>query len=178
MFSVTKIKNNLKNQEKGFSLVEVLIYSGMLILITFFIVQSIIALVKSHSKVVLDRSVEYSSEAAINKIIGEIKNASSVNTGSSSFGTNPGTLSLNGTENSVSYTIAFSVQNGAIVFSKDGGVSVPLTSSDVSVTSMIFKIASTTNSIAIKVDATIYGTKRDYSKTLNLSDFAILRGSY
>ena len=168
----------IKKSQKGFSLVEVLIYAALLIGITFFIVQSTVTLLKSHSKISLDRSVEYSAESAMNKMIAEIKNASSINLAGSSLGTNPGTLFLSGTESGASYTILFSIQNGVVVFSKNGAPNVPVTSSDVSVSNLMFRATSTLNSSAVKVDLTVSATKSGFSKSLNLESFAVLRGSY
>jgi hypothetical protein len=168
----------IRKKEKGFSLAEVLIYCALLTAITFFITQSVLTLLNSHSKIVLARTVEYSAESAMNKIVFEIKKASSVNLGSSSLGTNPGTLALAGSEAGTNYTIVFSIQNGKIVFSKDGGASTPLTSSDVTIPNLIFKTTSTANSIAVKVDMTVTGIRSGVARSLDLSSFAVLRGSY
>lgn len=165
-------------KNRGFSLVEIIIYTAILVGVVFFVVQSIIGLYKSHSLVILNRDIEYSAESSMDKILNEIREASSVNKAGSVFNTSPGTLSLSGVKSGTSYTIVFTAQNNAAVFSKDGGANIPLTASDVSLDSLIFKFASTTNSSAVKVDLTVSGSKGGYSKSISLSGFAILRGSY
>lgn len=175
MLSTIRKQNNGK---KGFSLVEALIYASILIMIVFFTVESLIGLLKSHARANLSKSVEYSAQSAMDQIMGEIKNASAINSGASIFDTNPGVLSITNTRSTPSYTIVFSLLNGKIVYSKDSGASVALTASDVAAQSLSFSLASSTVSKAIKINLTITGTSSNYVKNINLEDFGVLRGSY
>lgn len=172
------IKNNNRNLERGAGIVEIIIYISILVVVTFFVIQSVLWLTESHRQVSLNRDVEYSAGGAMETMLKEVREASSINSGASSFGSNPGTLFLNGVRNGVGYSVSFSVVDGVIYVSRDGSTPQAITSSSVSVSNLIFRTAQNTNSDGVKIEIEVSGSRGNYSKSVAFENFAVLRGSY
>lgn len=167
-----------RKNEKGITLVEVLIYGIILVIVVGVIVQSLIGLLGLYRNAMQNRLVESSAAEALEKIDKEIRKAGEVNEGLSSFDNSPGTLTLQGIENGEVYLISFSVSDGILQMTKNSGMPVQITPSSVSVTGLLFKHLTTENSEGVKVFVEIQNNNGKNTKNFSLDNFVILRGSY
>lgn len=166
-------------KQNGLTIVETLIYISIFVVALTVIIQMMFSITKTHRLVKLKQSLEASGTVAVERILREIKNATSVDTVNSVFGSSPGRLTLAGTDaNGNNYTLEFSVANGAVSLSKNGGAAGPLTVPGITATSLIFRNLSNSVSNGVKIELSLSGTTGTEAKNLDLFGFAILRNSY
>lgn len=165
--------------EKGFSLVEMLIYIFILTIILAVVTNSIYSLSKSYRSIRSADTLEASAMSSLDRIVREIHDATSVDTALSTLDTSPGVLMLNTTDEAgVATTIKFLVTSQALRV-QEAGVDVgPLTDSSARVTSLIFRSITTAQSKAVKVEMTIESGVGSSYKSRNFYSTAVLRGSY
>lgn len=165
--------------KRGFSLVEMLIYIFILTIILAVVTNSIYSLSKSYRSIRSADTLESSAMSSLDRIVREIHDATSVDSTLSTLGTSPGVLMLNTTDDlGATTTVKFSVSSQAIRVAEAGVDVGPLTDSSTRVTSLIFRLITTSQSKAVKVEMTIEsGTSTSY-KTKNFYSTAVLRGSY
>lgn len=167
------------HKTKGFSLVEVLVYLALLILLLGGIINSTLLLAKSYRSVKAVRSIESSAISSMDRMMREIKDATSINSGLSSFNVNPGTLALNTTDASgTAETLKFYVLDNKIMMDRNGSNVGQLTFSDSRITTLIFRSISTSTSQAVKIEMAIQSGTSTSFITKNFYDTAILRSSY
>jgi Tfp pilus assembly protein PilW len=169
----------IKKREAGTTLVEMVIYLGLLVLVVGIIIEMLIASSGVYRNLKLSRDLESSGTIAMESVLREIRNASGVRTGDSILGSSPGALYLSGTdEDSNPYDIAFTVDSGALKISKNGETPVSLTSFPVSVNYLLFTRLTSVNSEAVRVELELSGSAGGISKSEHFYGFAVLRGSY
>jgi type II secretory pathway pseudopilin PulG len=171
------MKSNFK-EKKGFTLIEMLLYIAILVFLLIVIINLLFNIVRSQKNFASSRSIENSSGFALERLAREIKEADSVNTGSSVFNSSPGTLTLNSTDiNGTARTVQFYISSSTLHIKENGVDKGPLTQSDTRITNLVFYNLVTTNSKAIKTNFTIEsGTSSSY-RTDSFYLTAVLRGS-
>ncbi|MEK7117927.1 MAG: hypothetical protein AAB861_04120 [Patescibacteria group bacterium] len=168
-----------KKQTGGLTIVETLIYIGIFVIALTVIVQMMFSLTKTHRLVKLKQSLEASGTISMERMLREIRNATSIDMVNSALGSSPGKLVLTGTdENGNNYTLEFSIANGAIMLSKNGASAGPLTTPGISATSLVFRNISNSVSSGVRIELSLSGAIGTEIKNLDLFGFAILRNSY
>ncbi len=175
-----KKKTHSTMQAGGFTLVESLVYLAIFVVLLAGIVNAISVLSSSYRNVRTARSIESSAISLMDRIIREVRNSTSIDSAQSSFGINPGSLSLNVVDGSGNpSTIRFYVSNQRVILEENGMSLGPVTASNVTVSSLVFRSYSTTTSSAVKIEMTL--SSASTSKvfvTRNFYGTAVLRGSY
>ena len=171
------------NSRGGFSLVETLIYVAILAAVSIFIVNSILMITKSFNNYRAWRNVNAAGEAAMERMVREIKLADSINMGTSVFDSNPGHLALNtiDPDTEAATTIEFYVSGNALMIKEGVQSGAVLTPSSVELMNLIFREVATstdTKSKAIRIEMEIRSGTGNYQKTARFYDTAILRRSY
>jgi type II secretory pathway pseudopilin PulG len=167
-----------KKRNKGFSLVETIVYASLLALLVTVITYVITLLFRANSIVKSTRDVENSAIAATDRMIREIRAASSVDLPNSSFGVDDGILSLIIPSGSGTRTVRFYTENSKIMVDDDGVQTGPLTLSSTQVTSLRFYYLTSTTSQAVKFETVLIGPISDPGISEKLYGTAVLRGSY
>ena len=163
------------SSRRGFSLVEMIIYVGLLALILVSTVSMLLGMSKAYRYVKFSRQIQSSALSALDRMVRDIRNSESVNTGESVLGANPGVLTLNTTTATSSPEILqFFVSNGTLRVKRDGGDLGSLTLSDVTVSNLVFQQMNTGVSQSVKMEMTL--TSGTY--TANFYATAVLRDSY
>lgn len=165
------------SKTKGYSLVEIVIYIGVLVSFTVIIVNMLVTISHSKEKLTASQRISNSGAVALDRMTREIHKAANINATSSVLGTSLGSLYLTGVESSVSYTVEFYVASSTLRIRENGIDKGPLTEKGVTVTSLIFrKIASSTDQ-AIKIDLGLSsGTSTSYKSEIFYTT-ALLRQS-
>ncbi len=161
----------IKDNKRGITLIETIIYMVLLTLVMGVIVQMLVAMGGVYRNIKLTREIESSGTIAMESMLREIRNASNVVTSGSTLEESPGKLIIAGTDESFNpYNMTFDTAGGAIRVSKDGDAPAALTSSSVAVNYLLFNRVSTSTSEGVRIELEISG-KRFYG-------FTVLRGSY
>jgi hypothetical protein len=169
-----KLKRN-----KGSSLLETVIYSALLAILTITTVAGLLTLNNSLQSIVLGRIVDDASQEVMEKIIREIRFADSVNTIESALSVNPSVLVLNSTDTGGSHVkVEFSINSGTLEFKRDGVLVGPLTPVQVTIDEILFDHIITPESEAVKVSLVLQASRATVfiEKTFNTT--VLLRGSY
>ena len=118
--------------ERGATILEFLIYIAVIavVLTTATLFES--ELLKSQAKSVAIAEAVRNARFALSRMEIEVREASDVNTGSSTFGTNAGTLSLATVAGGTNPTI-FTLTNGALTIQQGAGAAIALTNTKVTV---------------------------------------------
>lgn len=161
-----------KNKNRGYSLVETVIYLSIFVVVSVLVIKLILSFVSSYRFISVSHRLERSAISAMERMTREIRLAGNVNSGQSVFSSNPGTLSL--VANST--TTKFYISGGRIMMDVNGSQVGPLTESSVSVTNLVYHLVSNSNSDAVKIDLTLETSLGGVVKTKNYHDTVVLKG--
>ncbi len=163
----------------GFSLVETIIYIGLLILIIVAVVNMLIGMSKAYGFMRLSTQIQTSAIDSLDRVVREIRNAKSVDTAGSTLGTSPGVLTLNSTDDTGSaVTYQFLVSGGVLRIKQNGVDQGPLTLPNVTVSNLVFQRMATGVSQAVKIEMTLVAGSGSMTRTAKFYGTAILRDSY
>lgn len=148
--------------QKGFSLIEMVIYVALLALLVTATVKSLVFMTSSYADVRVSKAIVSSAETLLNRFTYEVKKSNAL---SGAFGTTSGMLTL--TQGTT--TTVFSLDNsGRAVISVNGAADF-LTSSDVKVTSLVFnQLQATSTSKGVTLQVTI---KNSSGRTIKSENF-------
>jgi type II secretory pathway component PulJ len=166
----------LREKKSGYSLVEMLIYVALVFLISTVVVQMLVNFSQTYRTLITLRNIEHAAIDSIERMTRDIRGATTVIEGSSVFGTNPGVLTLVKTVNSVSTTTRYYVDNGVMKLDVNNVYFGPLTSSNTSVTNIVYRLLNNGTSKAIKIDMTIQGGTGPAMKTKTYHSTIVLGG--
>jgi Tfp pilus assembly protein PilW len=162
----------------GFSLVEMVIYVGLLALILVALLSSVQLMMHSWYDVHNHQLLAQSGQLALERMEREIRNATSTDA-SSSFGVNPGSITLNTTDaSSTATTTTFSVSGGMLMLTPGVGSAVPLLETGVGVQNLTFYKITTPYSTAIRIVLQLQTATTTSPISATFYDTAVLRGSY
>ncbi len=169
-----------KRFARGFTLVESMVYMALLVVLFAGIVQAVVLLSSSYRSVRSVRSVESSAIQAIDRMTREIRNATAIEASQTTFNNSPGSLALITTDGAGNpLNLRFHVQGGRLMLQENGVNLGPITSSDVSVTSLVFRSFSTTTSSAVKIELNLSSASTSlYNVNEKFYTTSVLRGSY
>jgi len=168
------MKNNSKNRQEGFSLIEMVVYIAILVFMLAIILEVVLSVSRSEQAIESARNVENSAALALERISREIRLAESVNTASSTLGVHPGRLILSGVDNEGDpRTVEFYFSQGKVMMRENGVSLGALTESKATATSLIFYrfASSTTEGIRTRITlesgtSTNFKVETFYSSTL------------
>ena len=162
------LKNNKKN--RAFTLVEMLIYVGLMAVITLVIVQSLTVILKSNRGSFADINLRNSGYSSMEAILREVQASESVEQYSGNV--------LSMTQENGSTVVTFSIApDGTLLLSKNSSEG-PVTLKGVRVSDLIFNKIETGKSIAIKIQLELETDINNTTKHEWFYGTAILRNSY
>lgn len=165
--------------KRGFSLVEVLIYSAIATALLIVMSTSLISLNRSFQVVRGDFAVNQGVTSVIESLAREIRGATSVDTVNSILGNSTGKLVLNNIDASgQNHKSSFTLQNGILNYQKDPQAEFVINGGGIQVTKFFLTPLTSPHSYAVKVDLTFTYLKNGSTTTQNFSNMYILRGSY
>lgn len=165
-------------KSRGFTLVEMVIYAGFVAVLGVVAIQAILTMMNSFYMARLSRNINESAVTSLERMSREVRNAFNVNTTLSTFGAHPGVLYLNTKDVSGNTTtVEFYVSSGVLRVREGGVDKGPLFAKGVTVTNLIFRNITTTNSKAIKIEMSLADSRGLLSQTFTLYDTIQLRGS-
>ena len=160
-------------------MVEMLIYIGILVVMTIFVVNSLLMMTKSFVDFRANKELNSSALVSFERITLEIRNAKSVDDIGSIYNVNPGHLKLNTLDSAgLPTTTEFYVVGGKLVIKEGVGSEENLVSSNLSVDNLVFRKITFGGTDAIKIESTFNLTRGKVIKTKNFYSTILLRGSY
>lgn len=160
----------------GFSLIEMIVYITVLSIISLVVMNTIVSFTKSYKILGALRAVEHSAIDSMERMTRDIRSASSIDITNSTFGSNPGVLTIISTSGSFSTTTKFYLQNNVLKMDVNGVYYGPLTLSNATITNLIFTNLNSGISKAVKIDMTIDGSVGGVTKTGTYHSTIILKG--
>ncbi|MEK7575819.1 MAG: prepilin-type N-terminal cleavage/methylation domain-containing protein [Patescibacteria group bacterium] len=170
----------MKRKQKGFNLIEIIIYTAILSLVFTVVFNSVIMMMKSFNYARLKIRINNSAQASMERIVREIRLAYDIDN-ASEFNVNPGKLKLKTFDSlGAPATIEFYKDSGNLVVSENGSTAELLNSSGIQVTNLMFKTAYlvTSPSKSVKIEMELTGTQGGYTRAEKFYDTVILRGNY
>ncbi|OGD31580.1 hypothetical protein A3C91_04720 [Candidatus Azambacteria bacterium RIFCSPHIGHO2_02_FULL_52_12] len=151
--------NKLK-AERGFTIIETLIYASLVSIVAGVLTVSVANNLKAYNKSEARQNVLANANAALKLIMDEVKYAKSIYTPTSVFGSANGQLSLETVQNAptgenTTY-VDYYLDGGRIYEKREGQAALPLTSDRVFTTSLLFTrsvATSTKDSITVEIGA-------------------------
>lgn len=166
-------------KQKGFTLVEMIIYVSFFALLSVLAMQAIMIVMKSFYTLRITQSVNQSATVSVERMSREIRNAYDIDATQSIFGVHPGRLTLK-TKNEVgaNATIEFYVDGTNQIHLKEDGIEKgSLLTKNTTVTNFVVRYLSNTNSKAIKIEVSFTDSRYSIAQTIKFYDTIVLRGS-
>jgi len=164
------------SKNKGFSLVEMLVYISILVLMLGVVMGVTVSIVRSQRAVKASRDIESSVILSLERLSREIRLSDSVDINSSVFDSNPGRLVLESLdENENPRTVEFYILSGAIILRENGADVGALSQSDANVTSLIFRLFSDAEDVGIRTELEIESGTSTYYRSNNFYSSTVLR---
>lgn len=166
--------------KKGFTLIEIIIYVSLLAIIMISAVEIVFISARSVSEMRSERKIFTAGETAMETVIRDVRQATSVIPSSSAFGANPGVLAIRIPQTPGSSTIItriFSLSSERLQ-KNDDGASEFLTPPETRIKSLIFWNSSTTTSNLVSVKMTIESGDQKSYKSHTFYGSAVLRSQY
>lgn len=173
------MKFQCNKRMRGYSLVELIIYMALMTVLLAGVVQSTLLLTQGYRNVKAVRNIENSAIYSMDRMVREIRNAKSVDGSQTTYNSAAGSLKLNTTDDvGTAQTVRFYLSGGKLMLQRNGADIGPLSVSSANVSSLIFRLISTSTSQAIKIELTVEsGTSTAYF-TKNFYETATIRGTY
>ncbi len=169
--------------KRGFGLIEMIIYTAILSAVSVFVIAGLLKTIQAFNVYRVNRYINNSGVAAMERIITELRFANNVVTGSSVFDTHPGRLTLDTIDPATEAvtTVEFFASSTELMLKKGSQAAVALTPSPIELTNLVFRQVATTtnpNSKAVKVELELKGKRGNYQKSVKFYSTVVLRGSY
>lgn len=169
-----------KNKKQGFTIIELLVYLGILSVISVVALGSLFSSMEDYARLKATQNAIASGRTAMLRMVYEIRHAEKVDIAGSNFTSNPDVLVLNSGDDDVTgpgneYTIKFEVQNETLQIFKDGSLLGVLTKANAQVLTLDFSALETSNAQAVKINMTVQGVSRRQSVLKEFQDTIVLR---
>lgn len=174
-----KFLNKRTYGKKGFTIVEALIYVVILGLLFALTTQATLTMFQAFSGMQRLRDLTQSGGVSAERIVREIRSATSIDFTDSSFGVNPGVLKLN-THDSLGddAVVEFFVSGGKLHVSEDDVDQGPLVLSHVTVDRLVFFNVTESGVPAIRFELEMTSSRGGRTETRFFSGAAVLRNTY
>ncbi len=168
-----KIKKPLKN--KGFTMMELLIYISGLIVIGSVIIMLILHFFSLYKEIVASPRADRTGLLILDRLSKEIRSAKSISMLESQFNTTEGILTIIDQENNQK---KFFVENGVIKYEENGQAFSVLSSNDFDITNFNFQYVDTSVSEGVRFSIEISYEADRAMQTKSFVGFALVRESY
>lgn len=168
-----------RTKQKGFSLVETLVYAAGTALLIGLIVSALFYTYVWYGRSAVTARIDQIGETTANRITNEMRSAISFDSAQTTFNVSNGNLKISSkVSTTTTVTKTISISNGRLTYKENAGASTFLTPSDITISRFELTKATTTVSTGIRfmIDIT-YSTKEGQASS-TYSGYAIFRNSY
>lgn len=164
--------------QQGFTLIETIVYVGIISIFLVSIVQFTTSLVSAGEKARIQNEVQQNARFAMERLRREIRTADDVNTGTSTFGSHPGILSL-ADDTPLDDPTIFDVSSGRLRIKEGAASALPLTTDKVNVTNFVVQnrgVSNRTKNIQIFLTLAWAGsTSKPFDTSISLQSSVVVR---
>lgn len=165
--------------KKGFTLIEMIIYTAILSLIFVFVINTLLIISRSYRTIKLINDINNSASLSFERLVREIRLAESVNVPQSTLETSPGILVLNTTDKlGEPIVLKFYIDQNALKLDEGGILSGALTRDNIVVSNLIFDHIISSTSEAVKIWMELSSDNEGVNKVESFYTTAVLRSSY
>lgn len=166
----------MHNKKYGYTLAELIVYVAVFSFISVVVVNSLIIMGSSFLKVRMARNINTAAATLLERIVFDVRSASSINTGQSIFDASPGNLAIN-TLNSVGtpIIIEFYYDSGVMRVREDSIEQGALTADTVVIDSIIFRHITDTNVDGVKIELAVHDAREKNPESKKFYQSAIVR---
>jgi type II secretory pathway pseudopilin PulG len=166
--------------EDGYTLPEALVYIAVLVVLAAVSIGSLITLTRTYIELSTAHAINQSATAVLDRLVREIRFASSIDTGASTLGSSPGHLVLNTTDSAGDpTTMEFYISGGTLVVSEGGGETSPIIRETVDVPLIIFnRYVGAGGWEAVQFSVTMTSQRANANRSETFEGGAVLRGGY
>jgi type II secretory pathway component PulJ len=166
-------------RQRGISLIEAVIYVSMFAFLGLIAMSSLFSTVKAFSSLRISRDINDSSVTIMERLTRDLKSTSAIDIAESTFGSNPGRLTLITVNASGTVaTVEYFVTNGALHVRENSVDKGSLTSAKTKVDGLVFYYINTGATISVKTELHITSSRGPLSSTEHFYNTSLLRGSY
>lgn len=160
--------------QKGFSLVEMLVYLGVTVLVMYAGVSTFLSLRVVIMRNVAERTLTYEGSLVLERMVRDIRASTNVDTGTSILGNSPGTLTLVASPTTTTFTLT----GNTVTVSVNGGAPQALTDNGVTVQDLTFTRYMNGNTELVRAGLTLSVNSRYAPSTRTYYISAVPRGRY
>ena len=164
----------LSRPNKGMSVIETLIYAALLVLITAVLIGAFLPLSRILRDLQASRNIQKSARISLERMTRDIHSASNIG-GGSILNAHPGKLFLIVPQGGVETEVEFYLQNETLVAESGGEIEGNLTSSDVSVSNLVFQVMDNGKSKLVRIEMTLERNVSGKTKTADFYGSAVTR---
>jgi hypothetical protein len=165
-------------RSRGFTLVELLIYTAGMVVLVSVIIMIIVQLYGLYRQITIVPRTDRVGLIVVDRIVKDIRSGRSVDLGQSDLGADDGSLYMTTDFFGTTVDKFFDLSNGRITYQEDGGITSFLSPSDVQVTKFRFDQLTTDISQGIRVEIDITFQNGETTTIKEYQGFATLRHSY
>jgi Tfp pilus assembly protein PilV len=170
------LRTKKQKTKEGFSLVETVIYIGLMSVILFCLISLISSATRTYLFLKSSRNIERSAINVFDSLNDKTNVSSKIDIPNTVFDNASGSISLILYNGNTSITNRIYLSNGQVLWNKNGVLLGPLTLSDVRVTSLTFRNMTNSTFNGFKVEMTIdNGTSSEKYMSEDFYDSFILR---
>lgn len=178
--SILKTNRSKIQKNKGFTFVELLIYIGFLSMFLTVMINCVVLFSKSWAVIRANRALNTSAVSLLERITRDVRNATAINVGASSFATSTGVLTITTKDDAGSFvatTYKLSTTTNTVLLTQNG-VTGPLTPAEAPVSDLTFWRFSTTQSDGVRIRVTMTGYANGKTATQTFYTSVLSRGQY
>ena len=171
---------HLKNK-KGFTLLEVVIYVGLLTIITSIVTNSFLSDIHVWGYARSTRDATSAGRLMLERMDQEIKLSRSVDTITSILGTHPGKLVLDtfaGVTSTQESTLEIFLDGEELKIKRGVGTTISLSGGKARVTNLVFRRLVSSKSEIVRIELTVEVSSGKFTKEISFTTAAVLRGAY
>jgi type II secretory pathway pseudopilin PulG len=162
-----------QQRQQGYSLIELIIYLAIFIVLSVILINSLVSAMRTYATAESYRVLQNNGELIMERLTREVRDADSISTGTV-YEINPGELVLSRTDTDLSvHAVTVDVENGTVIID-DNGTSGPLSTSEVTISSLVFHHITTSVSEGVRIELTL-ATAKGYSNSASFYTTVLLR---
>ncbi len=165
--------------QRGFSLVEVIVYVGLFTLLSVLAMNALFQTVNAFNNLRISRDINDSSVTVMERLTRDIKSARSIDLANSTFNASPGRLTLETLNASgTPMTVEYFVSDNILFVRENGVLAGSLMSAGTRVDALIFRYITSGATLGVKTELHIYSSRGVVSDVDHFYNTSVLRGSY
>jgi hypothetical protein len=165
--------------QRGLSLVEAILYVGLFAVLLLVSMTALFSTMKSFSSLRISRDINDASVTIMERLTRDIKATAAVDLAKSTFGANPGRLTIVTTNASgTATTVEYYVTNKELHVKENGVDKGSLTSAKTKIEGLVFYYVNLGATVSVKTELHLTASRGPVSGTEHFYNTSLLRGSY